>query len=84
MSLSFLQSLLRKAIAALLIGAFPLSLMSQDAQSSAPPQTSTPPASLPAAPTHQRNEMFNYSKPKGHFPNPIAFWSEIFRQPRRD
>jgi outer membrane protein len=72
MSLSFLQSLLRKAIAALLIGAFPLSLMSQDAQSSAPPQASTPPASLPAAPTHQRNEMFNYAKPKSHFPNPIA------------
>src|SRR6476661_2180486 len=72
MSLSFLQSQLRKTIAVLLIGAFPLSLMSQDAQSSAQPQASTPQANLPAAPAHQRNEMFNYSKPKGHFPNPIA------------
>ncbi len=72
MSLSFLQSLLRKVIAVLLIGACPLSLISQDTQNSSPPQASTPQGSLPAAPTHQRNEMFNYAKPKSHFPNPIA------------
>jgi len=72
MSFSFLQSQLRKAVGILLIGAFPVSLMCQDAQNSAQAQPSAPQSGLPAAPAHQRNEMFNYAKPKSHFPNPIA------------
>ena len=74
MSLSFLQCLIRKSLAITLIGIFPLSLVAQDAQSTAQPQaaTTSTQSSLPSAPSHPRNEMFNYSKPRGYFPNPIA------------
>jgi len=74
MSLSFLQCLIRKSLAIALIGIFPLSLVAQDAQSTSQPQaaTTSTQSSLPSAPSHPRNEMFNYAKPKGYFPNPIA------------
>src|SRR5690348_11536254 len=72
MSLSFLQCLFRKSLAIALIGVFPLSLIAQDAQSTAQPEAASSQSSLPSAPSHPRNEMFNYSKPKGYFPNPIA------------
>ena len=74
MPLSFLQCLFRKSLAIALIAVFPLSLMAQDAQSTAQPQaaTTSSQSSLPSAPSHPRNEMFNYSKPRGYFPNPIA------------
>src|SRR5581483_8848560 len=47
-------------------------LIAQDAQSTAQPQATSSQSSLPSAPSHPRNEMFNYSKPRGYFPNPIA------------
>ena len=74
MSLSFLQCLIRKSLAITLIGVFPLSLVAQDAQSTAQPQaaTTSTQSSLPSAPSHPRDEMFNYRKPKTYFPNPIA------------
>ncbi|HET8826181.1 MAG TPA: TolC family protein [Terriglobales bacterium] len=74
MPLSFLQCLFRKSLAIGLIGIFPVSLIAQDAQSTAPPQaaTTSSQSSLPSAPAHPRNELLNYSKPKGYFPNPIA------------
>lgn len=73
MSLSFLQCHLRKFLALALMFVFPVSLFAQDAQSNAPaPAAPSSPTSLPAAPSHQRNEMFHYAKPKSHFPNPIG------------
>jgi len=73
MSLSFLQCVFRKSLAVALIGVFPLSLIAQDAQNTSPAQAATASqSSLPSAPTHPRNEMFNYKKPKTYFPNPIA------------
>src|SRR5581483_1071066 len=47
-------------------------LIAQDAQSTAQPQATSSQSSLPSAPSHPRNEMFNYKKPKTYFPNPIA------------
>ena len=73
MSLSFLQCLLRKAMAVGLICAFPLSMWAQDSQTAQPQAAASSQANLPQAPTsHQRTEMLNYSKPKGYFPNPLA------------
>ncbi len=73
MSLSFLQCLLRKAMAVGLICAFPLSMWAQDSQTTQPQAAASSQANLPQAPTsHQRTEMLNYSKPKGYFPNPLA------------
>jgi len=73
MSLSFLQCLLRKAITVGLICAFPLSMWAQEAPAAQPQAAASSQASLPAAPaSRERSEVFNYSKPKGHLPNPIA------------
>src|SRR5882724_11903245 len=78
MSLSFMQSQLRKVMAVALVCVFPASMWAQDAQTAqsaqtAPPQASTSQTALPAAPTsHTRSEMVNYSKPRGYFPNPLG------------
>ena len=51
-------------------------MWAQDAQT---PPAQTPAASqpsLPAAP-HQRNEVMNYSKAKGYFPNPIGPYTAV-------
>ncbi len=72
MSLSFMQSQLRKVMAIALVCAFPSSMWAQDAQA-APPQAASSQTALPAAPSsHARSEMVNYSKPRGYFPNPLA------------
>src|SRR5436190_11901293 len=76
MSLSSLQCLLLKAMAAGLICVFPLSMWAQDAPAAQPQAAGSSQASLPAAPSsHQRSEILNYSKPKGYFPNPIGPYS---------
>ena len=73
MSLSFLQSLLRKFMAIALIGVFPASLWAQDATLAQSATNQAQTSALPQAPaSHPRSEIFDYSKPKGYFPNPIA------------
>lgn len=75
MSLSWLKCVSRHVITVVLIGALPLSLCAQDAQTSSTQSQPSAPAqaNLPAAPSqHQRFEVTDYSKPKRHFPNPIA------------
>jgi outer membrane protein len=70
MFLSLLQRGSRHVIALLLAAALPLSLWSQDASGSQPSASQVP---LPPAPApHQTFELKNYTKPKAHFPNPIA------------
>jgi outer membrane protein len=73
MLLSCLRRGSRHAIAVCLAGILPLSLWAQDAPAAQQPPAA-PSATLPAAPTQQRQafEVTNYSKPKTHFPNPIA------------
>jgi outer membrane protein len=72
MSLSSLKSAVRYSMAVVLLAAMPASLCAQDAGAGA--QTSAQPqANLPSAPdSHRRFEVKDYSKPKGHFPNPLA------------
>ena len=78
MSLSFMQSQLRKVMAVALVCVFPASMWAQDAQAAqnaqaAQPQAASSQTALPAAPTsHTRSEMVNYSKPRGYFPNPLG------------
>jgi len=75
MSLSSLKCVSRHVTVVVLTAALPVSLWAQDAQTSgAQNQPSAPAqANLPAAPTqHQRFDVTDYSKPKRHFPNPIA------------
>src|SRR5258708_16616964 len=78
MSLSFMQSQLRKVMAVALVCVFPASMSAQDAQAAQNAQAAQAPAAtsqtaLPAAPTsHTRSEMVNYSKPRGYFPNPLG------------
>src|SRR5713101_7833019 len=73
MSLSSLKCAVRHLIAMALIVAFPGSMWAQDAQTTPSPRSGSPQASLPQAPApHQRSEIQNYSKPRGHFPNPLA------------
>src|SRR5260370_2185840 len=75
MSLYSLKCVSRHLMAVALIWLLPVSLWGQDTQTSgAQNQPSAPAqANLPAAPSqHQRFEITDYSKPKSHFPNPIA------------
>ena len=72
MSLSSLKCLFLRVIAVILVGALPASMWAQDAQP-AQGQTSGSQASLPQAPSsHKAFEIESYTKPKSHFPNPIA------------
>jgi outer membrane protein len=73
MSFSSLKCVVRNLTALLLAGVFPASLWAQDPQT-APAQNSTSAqTALPTAPsTHRSFQVSDYSKPKGHFPNPIA------------
>ncbi|HEY8670926.1 MAG TPA: TolC family protein, partial [Terriglobales bacterium] len=73
MSLCSLKCVFRSLMATALVGILPLSMWAQDAATTAPAQSSAPPpqAELPSAP-RQKFQMTDYSKPKRHFPNPIA------------
>ena len=77
MSLSSVKDAVRYLVAVVLLVAFPAGIWAQDAQP-APSQgtaqsSGSSPASLPPAPSaHRQFEMTNYSKPRGHFPNPLA------------
>jgi outer membrane protein len=72
MHLSSLKCVISRIMAVVLVVALPGSMWAQDAQTpSAPGQSSQ--ANLPSAPTaRQEFNIENYSKPKSHFPNPIA------------
>ena len=80
MSLRSFKSVFRSPMAVLMIVALPLSMWAQDATpspaqapaaQSSPGQASQAQADLPSAP-RRRFEMTDYSKPKQHFPNPLA------------
>ena len=71
MSVSPLKSFCRHVMAVVLVGTLPVSLCAQEAAQGAQPPTS---AATPQAPSASRRqfEVTDYSKPKSHFPNPIA------------
>ena len=76
MSLSSLRCAGQHCLAVLLIAAIPMSLCAQDAAPAAQaPASQTP---LPQAPgaAHRQFEVRDYTKPKAHFPNPIAPYTE--------
>ena len=76
MSLSSVKGAVRHLVAIVLVGAFPLGMWAQDAQT-APSPASSGQASLPPAPApHRRFEVKDYSKPRGYFPNPLAPYME--------
>src|SRR5271165_3138698 len=80
MSLSSLKGAVRHFVAVVLVGAFPVGMWAQDAQT-APAQTASSQSSgsqtsLPAAPAHQPFQMKNYAKPRGYFPNPLAPYTQ--------
>src|ERR1700687_1359516 len=84
MSLSSLKGAVRHCVAIVLVGAFPVGMWAQDAQT-APPQTASSQSSgsqtsLPAAPAApappQPFQMKDYSKPRGYFPNPLAPYTQ--------
>jgi outer membrane protein len=66
-----LKHFCRHVVAVFLAAALPITLCAQDA---AQPSQSQTPTALPQAPgaTHRQFEVKDYSKPKGHFPNPLA------------
>jgi len=71
MSLSSLKCVVRYVTAVVLTAAFPAGLWAQDAQ--APPQpAASSQASVPSAPAPHEFQVTDFSKPRGHFPNPIA------------
>ena len=73
MAFSRLKCLFQKGIALALVCVFPAAMWAQDAPAAQGQTTPSSQQSLPAAPpSHARNEMLNYSKPRGYFPNPIA------------
>ncbi len=76
MSLSSLKSAVRYSIAVVLLAALPASLWAQDAAQGSQAQ---PKAALPQAPgaTHREFQVTDYSKPKRHFPNPIAPYTPL-------
>jgi len=71
MSFSWLKCAVRYTIAVSLIAALPVGMWAQDAAQGSQAQ---PKAALPQAPgaTHREFQVTDYSKPKRHFPNPIA------------
>jgi len=71
MSLSWLKCNFLRFVAVILAAAMPATMYAQDAQP-APAQATSSQTTLPAAPSHQRFEIQNYSKGKSHFPNPLA------------
>jgi outer membrane protein TolC len=72
MHLSSLKCVISRIMAVVLVVALPGSMWAQDAQP-AQGQTSGSQASLPQAPSADKTfEFDNYTKPKSHFPNPIA------------
>jgi outer membrane protein len=72
MHLSSLKCVISRIMAVVLVVALPGSMWAQDAQP-AQGQTSGSQASLPQAPSSDKAlEFQNYTKPKSHFPNPIA------------
>lgn len=76
MSLSSLRCAGQHCLAVLLIAAIPMSLCAQDAAPAA--QAPASQTALPQAPgaTHRQFEVRDYTKPKAHFPNPIAPYTE--------
>jgi outer membrane protein len=75
MCLSSLKCAVRNLTAVGLLGIFPMSLWAQDTQS-AGAQAPASQSNLPAAPAPRREfSVTDYSKTKGHFPNPIAPYS---------
>src|SRR5438105_4685584 len=73
MFLSSVKCAFRHVIAIVLAGVLTGSLWAQDAQTSQAQSTASSQSSLPQTPQpHQAFEARNYSKPKTHFPNPIA------------
>ncbi len=80
MSLFSLKCVLRYVSAVVLTGVFPMSLWAQDAQAPPPQPSATSQATVPSAPTPASRHEFqitDYSKSKGHFPNPIAPYKQI-------
>jgi outer membrane protein len=76
MSLSSLKCVLRYVTAVVLTGVFPMSLWAQDAQAP-PPQPASSQATVPSAPTPRHEfQVTDFSKPKSHFPNPIAPYTQ--------
>jgi outer membrane protein TolC len=70
MSVSPLKHICRNVVAAVMLGSLPVSLWAQEAAQSA--QASAQ-ASLPQAPSaHRQFQVTDYSRPKGHFPNPVG------------
>src|SRR5437660_6869378 len=72
MPLCWLKCAVRYTVAVLSIAALPVVLWAQDGAQAPQPQ---PASSLPQAPgaaTHREFQVTDYSKPKRHFPNPIA------------
>ena len=82
MSLSSLKCVVRYMTAVVLTVAFPVGLWAQDApapQSQPAPSSQT---SIPSAPGARHDfEITDYTKPKGHFPNPIAPYTSREIQP---
>jgi outer membrane protein len=71
MLVSRMKHFCRQVVAVLLAGVLPVTVYAQDAAQTSQTQT---PAALPQAPgaTHREFQVTDYSKPKRHFPNPIA------------
>jgi len=76
MFLSSFKCVVQHSLAVLLIAAMPMSLFAQDVTPA--PQAQSSQATLPQAPgaTHRQFEVRDYTKPKAHFPNPIAPYTE--------
>jgi outer membrane protein len=73
MSLSSLKCVLRYMTAVVLTGVFPMSLWAQDAQAPPPQPATSSQAAVPSAPTPRHEfQVTDFSKPKSHFPNPVA------------
>ena len=71
MSVSPLKYFCRHAIAVVLTVMPPVSLWAQEAAQSSQAQTTSAMPQAPSA-TRRQFEVRDYSKPKGHFPNPVA------------
>src|SRR5579864_174275 len=72
MSLPGLNSACRLVAAVTLAGALAVSGWAQDSQSNTPAPSATSPSAPMQAPQPQQFRSLDYSKPRSHFPNPIA------------
>jgi outer membrane protein len=72
MSLPALNSVCRIVAAIILTGALAISGWAQDSTQSTAPATSTTPASTPVQAPQPQQFATDYTKPRSHFPNPLA------------